>query len=54
MDISDIEIVEDSVGGLEADLRCGEDAGEKRSEFVVEGLELLLASKEFLRLVVGF
>jgi hypothetical protein len=39
MDVSDVEIIEDSISRLEADLTCGEDAAEEGCEFIVERLE---------------
>jgi len=42
MDVSDINIVEDVVGGLESDLTGGEVTGEQRFEFIVKWLQLRL------------
>jgi len=46
MNVSDVDVVEDIVGGLETDLTVGKISGEERLEFIVKGLQLSLEAEK--------
>jgi len=46
MNVSDIDIVEDIVGGLETDLTVGKITAEERLELIVKGLQLSLEAEK--------
>ena len=54
MNVSDVDVVEDIVGGLETYLTVGKITGEERLEFIVERLQLSLETKKGGGVVICF
>jgi len=53
VNVSDVQVIENVIRILESNVARFENAVEQRSEFIVEGLKLLLHGEEFGRVVVG-
>src|SRR5271170_5472972 len=54
MDVSNVEVIENSICRLKTNFTLRECAGEEGSEFIVKGLELSLTIEESSRLIIRY